>query len=266
LKNGMPPVNGSIISNSMKDPLHQQYQSAFKAIILMAFFLSVFSRTKAQTPGLGTWNVISSKYTFNKKWSAFFEAQLRSQQFYSNYHYHEFKGGVGYSLPKNVSILFAIGKYNTYQPTGSFKTPMLADEIRIWQQLVLSNNINRLKIEHRYRFEQRFINDTYRNRFRYRLNAILPINNLTVQEKTWYISLSNEIFLNNRGVFFEQNRIFVGGGYQINDQVTIQGGWLNRFDNFGNGIEIKKNFLQLSLLLSFSESKSGRERHPSSVD
>jgi hypothetical protein len=262
----MPTANGSITSSKMKERFQQQYQIVYKAILKMAFFLCFFTTIHAQTPGLGTWNVISSKYTFNKKWSAFFEAQLRSQQFYDNFHYHEFKGGVGYNLPKNLSLLFAVGKYNTYQPTGSFKTPMLANEIRIWQQLVLNNNINRLKIEHRYRFEQRFVNDTYRNRFRYRLNAILPINNLVVQEKTWYLSLSNEIFLNNRGLFFEQNRIFVGGGYEINDQVTIQGGWLNRFDNLGNGVEIKKNFLQLSLLLSFSEAKSGRERHPSSVD
>ncbi|MFZ8499120.1 DUF2490 domain-containing protein, partial [Staphylococcus aureus] len=74
------------------------------------------------------------------------------------------------------------------------------------------------------------------------------------------------IALNNRDVFFEQNRIFAGAGYGISNQVTIQAGWLNRFDNFGNGMEQKKNFLQLSLLLSFSEAKSDAERHPSSVD
>ncbi|MBX9733612.1 MAG: DUF2490 domain-containing protein [Chitinophagaceae bacterium] len=249
----------------MRDCFQKLYKVFIKAIFPIAFLLGAFN-TNAQTPGLGTWSIISTKYTFNKKWSGFFEAQIRSQQFYVDYNYHEYKSGVGYNLPKNISLLFAIGKYNTYQFTGNFKTPMLINEIRTWQQLVLNNNINRLKIEHRYRFEQRFVNDIYRNRFRYRLNAILPINNIIVQEKTWYLSLSNEIFLNNRGVFFEQNRIFIGTGYEINDQVTMQAGWLNRFDNFDNGSEQKKNFFQLSLLLSFSENKSGRKRHPSSVD
>ncbi|MFK5073629.1 DUF2490 domain-containing protein, partial [Klebsiella pneumoniae] len=84
---------------------------------------------------------------------------------------------------------------------------------------------DRLKIEHRYRFEQRFINgDSYRNRFRYRLNTILPINNKVIQKKTFYLSLSDEIALNNRDVFFEQNRIFAGAGYGISNQVTIQAG------------------------------------------
>ncbi|MFK4980059.1 DUF2490 domain-containing protein, partial [Klebsiella pneumoniae] len=88
----------------------------------------------------------------------------------------------------------------------------------------------------------------------------LPINNKIIQKKTFYLSLADEIALNNRDIFFEQNRIFAGAGYGITNQVTIQAGWLNRFDNLGNGIEQKKNFLQLSLLLSFSEVKSGTER------
>ncbi|MCA6441762.1 MAG: DUF2490 domain-containing protein [Chitinophagaceae bacterium] len=166
-----------------------------------------------------------------------------------------------------MSFVLAVGKYDTYQPTGTFKTPIVTNEFRIWEQLILNNTIDRLKIEHRYRFEQRFINgDSYRNRFRYRLNTILPINNKVIQKKTFYLNLSDEIALNNRDVFFEQNRIFVGAGYGISNQVTIQAGWLNRFDNFGNGMEQKKKFLQLSLLLSFSEAKSGAERRPSSVD
>ncbi|MGS0014547.1 DUF2490 domain-containing protein, partial [Escherichia coli] len=92
---------------------------------------------------------------------------------------------------------------DTYQPTGTFKTPIVTNEFRIWEQLILNNTIDRLKIEHRYRFEQRFINgDSYRNRFRYRLNTILPINNKVIQKKTFYLSLSDEIALNNRDVFF----------------------------------------------------------------
>ncbi len=251
---------------SMTDSFLQPYKRVIKAVLPMAFSFGAF-RTGAQTPGLGTWNIISTRYTFNKKWSGFFEAQLRSQQFYTDFNYREFNGGVGYNLPKNVSFILAVGKYDTYQPTGTFKTPIVTNEFRIWEQLILNNTINRLKIEHRYRLEQRFINgDTYRNRFRYRLNAILPINNKIIQKKTFYLSLADEIALNNRDIFFEQNRIFAGAGYGITNQVTIQAGWLNRFDNLGNGIEQKKNFLQLSLLLSFSEVKSGTERHPSSVD
>jgi len=37
----------------------------------------------------------------------------------------------------------------------------------IWQQFILKNNINRLKLEHLYRLEQRFTAASYRNRFKY---------------------------------------------------------------------------------------------------
>lgn len=45
--------------------------------------------------------------------------------------------------------------------------PYVNDEFRIWQQLVLTNNIGRIKLEHHYRIEQRFTSNAgYRNRFR----------------------------------------------------------------------------------------------------
>ncbi len=230
----------------------------------MAFLFA--TNAYSQTPGLGTWSVISTKYTFNKQWNVFFEAQLRSQSFYNNFHYHEYKGGIGYNFPKSISAILAMGHYVTYQTDGNFKSPQITNEFRIWEQFVLNNNINRLKIEHRYRIEQRFLTDGYRNRFRYRLNALYPINNLVIKEKTWYLSLNNEVFLNNDGMIFEQNRIYGGIGYQVNKQLTLQAGYMNRMDNLGPGKQQSKNFFQTVLLFSLNEFKSGRELLPSSVD
>ncbi len=224
------------------------------------------NKSKAQTPGLGSWSVISAKYQLTKSTFFLAEAQLRSQQFYNNFNYHEYKVGVGYNFPKNGSVFLAAGHYTTYQPDGNFKNPHLANEFRIWEQFILNNNINRLKLEHRYRLEQRFTALGYRNRLRYRLNAIYPINKTTIQKNTLYLSLYNEIFLNNEGVYFEQNRMYVGMGYQINNRVTFQGGFINRFDNFGVGYQTSKNFFQTILLFSLNEFKSDRERHPSAVD
>jgi len=136
-----------------------------KAIFVMALFLSanVFS----QTSGLGTWNVISSKFTFNKKWSILAEAQVRSQKVVYDFNYYEYKAGVGYNFPKTLSVLFAMGHYATFQPDGNFKKPYANDEFRMWEQFVLTNNIGRIKLEHRYRIEQRFTSFAgYRNRFR----------------------------------------------------------------------------------------------------
>jgi hypothetical protein len=241
--------------------MHSIYR---KAIILMAFLLPLFSFS--QTSGLGTWNVVTGKITFSKQWNAFAEAQLRSQQFIHDFSYYEYKAGIGYNFPKTISTLFAMGHYVTFQPDGDFKKPISNDEFRIWEQFVLTNNIGRIKLEHRYRIEQRFTSSGYRNRFRYRLNTIIPFNNKEIKNRTLYASVFNEFFVTNERPYFEQNRIYLGLGYQFSNNVTLQAGWINRFDQSTSNIPSWKNYFQTMLMFSIDEFKSGRERHPSSVD
>ena len=78
----------------------------------MSLFLSTTSF--AQTDGLGTWNTLSSKFAFHKQWYGFFEAQLRSQKTVHDFDYYEYKAGIGYNFPKNVSIVLAMGHYVTF--------------------------------------------------------------------------------------------------------------------------------------------------------
>ena len=234
-----------------------------KAITLVAFLISL--QAAAQTDGLGTWSVLSGKYTFNNRWNLYAEAQIRSQQVVHDFFYYEYKGGVSYNFKPNVSALLAVGNYATYKPEGDFTNPNVT-EFRIWEQFVLNNNIGRVKLEHRYRIEQRFISTGYRNRFRYRINALLPFGHKVIESKTLYASLYNEIFVSNEAPFFEQNRMFAGLGYQFDQHVSVLGGFVNRFDHTIAYKEITKNFLQLNLFLTFGEAKSGRERHPSALD
>ncbi len=237
----------------------------YRAIFPVALLLSL--QTAAQTDGIGTWNVVSAKITFNERWNVMAEAQMRSQKVINDFNYYEYKAGVGYNFLKTLSALFAMGHYATFQPDGNFKKPYANDEFRIWEQFTLTNNIGRVKLEHRYRIEQRFTSFAgYRNRFRYRINAIVPINNKEIKSKTWYASFFNEVFVTNEGPYFEQNRIFLGAGYQFNNRVTVLAGLLNRFDQSLTYIPTWKNYFQTNLIISIDDFKSGRERHPSSLD
>jgi len=71
----------------------------------------------------------------------------------------------------------------------------------------------RLKFEYRYRAQQQWTSNGFRNRFRYRLNTILPLKKKKVEPKTFYLNASNEIFYTDRAPYFERNRLFLGGGY-----------------------------------------------------
>jgi len=236
----------------------------YKAIIFsMALFL--ITTSDAQTPGLGTWNVFNIRKTFDERWNAFFEAQARSQQLYHDFNYHEYKGGIGYNIAKQFNVVLAAGQYVTYAPTKNFDT-VINSEFRLWQQFTLTNNLNRVKIEHRYRIEQRWTSAQYRNRFRYRLNILIPVNKSKIDKGALYTSVSDEIFLTDKAPYFERNRFFAGVGYVFTDLFTLQTGFLRQYDYRLTGRSTAKNYLQTSLLFTLTEDKSKRERHPSPTD
>jgi hypothetical protein len=241
--------------------IKQYFSKAIVALMALLFTTNAY----CQTDGLGTWNVLNLKKTFSEKWSAFFEAQLRSQKLYNHFNYHEYKGGIGYNIAKQFNITVAGGQYVTYTPNGNLDT-VTSSEFRFWQQFTLTNNLNRVKIEHRYRTEQRWTSAEYRNRFRYRLNILVPFNKKKIEKGALYSSVSDEIFLTNVKPYFERNRFFVGLGYVFNDHFTLQSGYLRQYDYRMTGTSTGKDYMQLSLLFSLDEEKSSRERHPSPAD
>lgn len=234
-------------------------------MMIGAFFCSSLYIT-AQTPGLGTWNVLTGRFNYNSKWSAFVELQLRSQQTFDHFNYHEVKGGIAYAINPFLTALVGTGRYITYQVTDNFKTPFLVSENRIWQQLIWNQSFQLFRIEHRLRAEQRFTSNGYRNRFRYRISGIVPLNNKTITNKTLFLNTSNEFHFNNDGVFFEQNRYYLGGGYNFNSQLSIQMGWIYRSDFFNQNRARYKNFLQTSVQFTFSKSKAPTIKNIGLVD
>jgi hypothetical protein len=215
---------------------------------------------------LGSWNVLSLKATFNNKWGAFAEGQVRSLKFYDDFHYHEFKGGITYALDKNFSFAVATGKYDTYQSGGDFVTPKTSDEIRLFEQLTMSQVLTRVKFEHRYRAEQRFTKEGYKNRFRYRFQMVLPLNRNKVEPKSWFINTSGEIFFTDTPQYFERLRVFAGTGYQISSAHTLLIGYMHQFD-YELVDETGKDFFYISFLFDLHGKRhQGKEVIPGNVD
>jgi hypothetical protein len=178
----------------------------------------------------GTFNVLNLRYKHSDHWSVSGEAQLRSLKFYDDFHYYEIKGIVMYHINQQFEIGGGGGKYKTYSSGGNFEEPVKSDEWRTWQQLNMKLNYRRLKIEHRYRVEQRFTTNGYRNRFRYRLGFTAPINKPRMEKGTLYLNQSNELFFTNNAPYFERLRVFIGAGFVFSNVVTLQVGYLHQFD------------------------------------
>lgn len=233
-------------------------------VIAKALFAGVLCQ--AQPNDLGTWNIANLRLSLNKKWAAWTELQLRSYKIYENFYYHEVKGGFQYNINNTTTTLLGIGQYVTYATDGNFKSPVGTHEFRTWEQITLINNIDRLKLEHRYRLEQRWLTQGYRNRFRYRLNAILPVNSNKMTKRTFYFTVFDEIFLTNTQPHFERNRFFAGTGYMFAKAFTLQCGLIYQSDYRADGTTFHKSFVQTSFLFDFYYRNHHTEQHPSVVD
>lgn len=209
----------------------------------------------------GSWNIVNAKGVFNNKWSVFAEGQLRSWKVYDQFYYYELKTAVNYNFTKQLSVTGGLGTYHTYTTTGNFKRPLTNNEFRTWLQLMMVQTFGRIKIDHRYRMEQRWVTAGYRNRYRYRLNAMVALNHKTITDKTLYATGFDELFFTNKTPYFERNRVFGGLGYQINNHVTFQAGYINQFD-YSATKEFAKGYLQLTAFLT-TGFKKGKPQVPS---
>lgn len=217
-------------------------KSFFPFLICFCFSFSVFAQ---EDPKLGSWTILTVQKVANAKgWGGFMELQSRQNQVLNKFFYYELKGGVHYELGRNVTATVAGGRYHTYNLNDL--SDLQVGEWRIWEQLVLNQFLDRIKFEHRYRIEQRWLNGDYRNRFRYRLNMLIPLNTRQFKPGTWFISAYDEIFLNNQTPHFERNRFYVGAGYQINNNWTVQAGAIRQYNYLGTGAWNAKNNIVLS--------------------
>jgi hypothetical protein len=205
---------------------------------------------------IGTWNILNVRDKIGKKFTIMAEGQIRSLSFYNQFHYYEIKTGIGYAINKSFTVLGGIGRFNTYQVGGNFLEPAQQKEIRTWLELVMKQPLDRLQFEHRYRAEQRFTTNGYRNRFRYRLALLIPLNAPEIKEGSIYTIAWNELFLGDMEPFFQRNRSFIGLGRKM-EVLTLQSGIVYQYD-YRLTDEVGRFFFQISLGIEFGKKQTNR--------
>jgi hypothetical protein len=251
---------------------------SFAGLLLASLTMSTAAH--AQTPGTwGSWFIgtVQLPGSAEHKWGGFAEAQARTNGFFRQYFYNELKAGASYDIDPNFTVMLAGGRYTTsdYQDLGAGP---LNTEKRLWEQIVLTQYTSRLKLEHRYRVEQRWLafrddSSSFRMRLRYRLNAFLPLNAKTITTGTLFLSAYDEIFLNPKGPVFERNRVYAGIGYQFTPHIIAQLGWVDQA-NFNLPAYKKGQFIpqntsaKNNLVLAFTYKLARRtgEKLPSQQD
>lgn len=216
-----------------------------KKIILAIILIWLSNPLLAQQDKTGNWLMYFGTNRIHDNWSIHTEVQYRNHELAPNtVEQLLLRTGLNYHLSSSSMLTVGYAFVPSYVYESEQSEPETTEH-RIFQQLIMTNKIGRIKFEHRYRIEQRWVNDDYRNRLRYRLMAFIPINKPVIEEGTFFVGIYDEVFMNTKSTFFDRNRLYVSLGYQIKKSLQVQLGYLNqRVNPFG------KHHLQLGVVFN----------------
>ena len=199
--------------------------SAVLAVMLMLPFFSM-----GQNSDFGNWLIYFGNKKINDKWNLHHEVQYRNYNALGDLEQLLLRAGLGYNLTENNNnLLLGYGYILSENYVGTTEEKVSVSEHRIFQQFISKQKISIVGVSHRYRFEQRFVEDEFRMRFRYFISLNIPLQIKETIDKTFYVSAYNEIFLNTKSSIFDRNRLYGGLGYNINKDVRIELGYMNQF-------------------------------------
>ena len=151
------------------------------AVLAFALMLPIFS--SAQESNFGNWLIYIGSKKLDKGWNIHNEVQYRNYNAIGDLEQLLLRTGLGYNLTENNNnILLGYGYILSRNFIGNTDETFDVNEHRIFQQFTTKQKFLGIALSHRYRFEQRFIEDDFRVRFRYFLNLNIPLGRKVLDE------------------------------------------------------------------------------------
>lgn len=196
-------------------------------VLILALTLPLF--VQAQDSDLGNWLIYIGNKKLNSKWNIHNEVQYRNYNAVGDLEQLLLRTGLGYNINEKNNILLGYGYILSENYIGETDEKVSVNEHRIFQQFTTKQSIGEVGLSHRYRFEQRFVEDDFKMRFRYFLGFKIPLQYKENGKNPLYLSAYNEIFLNTKSSVFDRNRVYGGLGYTFSKQLRLELGYMNQF-------------------------------------
>ncbi|PWL27719.1 MAG: DUF2490 domain-containing protein [Fluviicola sp. XM-24bin1] len=215
----------------------------YKHLLLAFSFVGLTVNAQAQPDGdqLGAWYMYFFNHDFKKdsRWGFQGDIQFRNWDFGADQEQLLLRGGATFS-PANSQAKFTLGYGNI--TTGAFgEDNSTVSESRIYQEALFPVKFgNRFYTNHRFRYEQRFVeNQNFRTRYRYNFFMNIALNKKSMEKGTIYLALYDELFINGQrnignGIdveLFDRNRFYSAFGYVIKKGMKVQLGVMRQTTN-----------------------------------
>ncbi|CAH1195783.1 conserved exported hypothetical protein [Candidatus Nitrotoga sp. BS] len=142
------------------------------------------------------------------------------------------RSGIGYALNNTTSAWVGYA----FVPTAAPFSKITFNERRVWQQLLWNDKLSFGTASSRSRLEERLVprlGDDTALRFRQMFKISVPL----IAAPSYSIVASDEYFLNLNNVDwgprkgFDQNRAFIGVGYNLSSKIKTEIGYMNQYIN-----------------------------------
>ena len=194
------------------------------ALILIASLAKTYGQ---EGDKLGSWYVYNGFFNFSPKVELFFESQWRTWEPISNTQTLFFRPFISYNFTPN----FQIGLSQEYHMNWSYseisENRGKTEEYRTTLQAMLFQHIDWVSIQHRFRYEFRFLDEKGNQRVRYRLQLGIPISKKKIEKGVFFSTIGNEFMVNTqKELNLSQLRTYAMLGYQLSKSTNIQFGYM----------------------------------------
>lgn len=225
------------------------------------------------------WYAIIANTKLSPKFGLLSEYQFRRDNVITDWQQSLLRVGLNYQVHPNALLrvgyawaeTFAYGDYSINGFGKDFT------EHRMYEMANLTNKVSIVDISHRFMLEQRWIGkyssadltneDSYvfLNRLRYMYRMNIPLRGKSIDNKTPYLGVFDEILMgfgkNVNENIFDQNRFGVLLGYKFNKTLKVELGYLNQILQLGREIDTRNVFqhnngLTCTALVNIDASKS----------
>ena len=196
------------------------------AILILGLILPISAQS--QDSDFGNWLIYIGNKKLSQKWNLHNEIQYRNYNAVGDLEQLLFRVGLGYTFNESKNnVLLGYGYILSENYLDNNTEKVSVSEHRIFQQFTSKQKIGIVSLNHRYRFEQRFVQSDFNMRLRYFLGLNIPFTKK--ENNKLYFSAYNEIFLNTEPAVFDRNRLYGGIGYRINKNIRLEAGYMNQF-------------------------------------